>query len=132
MFKQEKMREVRKKLLDESGYVWSVGSGVVVDDGRWMEQCGNLKLYKKKYGHCNVPRNEGRLGVWVENQRQLHRKNTIKNDRKDIPDEIGFVWEPTEEKWQKKYKKLEEFRETHGHGNLSYADNNALLVWIRR
>jgi hypothetical protein len=65
MFKQEKMQEDRKKLLDESRFVWSVGSSVVVDDRRWLDEYENLKSYKKKVGHCNVPRSAGSLGKWV-------------------------------------------------------------------
>jgi hypothetical protein len=134
VFKQKKMREDRKKLLNEIGFVWSVGSGVVVDDKKWLEQYGNLKEYKNENGHCSVPKGEGSLGGWVERQRQLHNKKTIKNDRKDMLDEIGFVWDAIDEEWQNKYKKLKEFQEIHGHVNLPrdnlHRSNHALSGWV--
>jgi hypothetical protein len=124
VFKQGKMRNDRKKMLDDIGFVWSlVGSG----DGKWLEQWleqyENLKSYKNKHGHCNVPGHEGSLGNWGDLQRQLHQKQSIKTERKDMLDDIGFVWGPSNEKWQNKYKKLKEFREIHGHVNL-FSDKN--------
>jgi hypothetical protein len=93
MFKQEKMREDRKKLLDESGFVWSVGSGVVVvDDRRWLDQYKNLKSYRKKHGHCNVPALEGSLGKWVNKQRNMFKQEKMREDWKKLLDESGFVW----------------------------------------
>jgi hypothetical protein len=88
-----------------------------------------FELYKKKHGHCNVPQNEGSLRNWANNQHHLHKHNRVQKDRKDMLEEIGFVWEPHDDNWQNKYKKLKELRETYGHASLPDGEY-PLRAWI--
>eukprot|EP00956_Cyclotella_meneghiniana_P045447 scaffold369583_cov185-Cyclotella_meneghiniana.AAC.1 len=51
-----------------------------------------LKEYKRKYGHCKVPRSYDEIkgfADWVKNQRQ-HRPS---EDRVAKLNSIGFIWE---------------------------------------
>ena len=36
---------------------------------QWMAKFQELKSYKAKHGHCNVPQSAGKLGSWVNTQR---------------------------------------------------------------
>jgi hypothetical protein len=61
----------------------------------WNKQYEKLVEFKQKNGHCSLPqRNEGdaSLGRWVARQRSGNNNNTIRPDRKELLDEIGFVW----------------------------------------
>ena len=43
----------------------------------WMDRFNELKEYKEKYGHCNVPqkwKENPSLGRWVDNQKTQHQK----------------------------------------------------------
>jgi hypothetical protein len=81
----------RKDLLNKLGFVWSVAKSA-----QWNKQYGKLVEFKRKNGHCLVPKKNKEdglsLGIWVSNQRQLHIKNKIRPDRKVLLDEIGFAW----------------------------------------
>ena len=57
----------------------------------WGERYSDLKVFKLKHGHCNVPRQKG-LGVWVNNQRFLNRKGKLTDEQVQLLDQIGFVW----------------------------------------
>ena len=42
----------------------------------WQVQYNELVEFKRKFGHCNVPRRENRrLGNWVTRQRQRYKGN---------------------------------------------------------
>jgi hypothetical protein len=80
----------RQGLLDEIGFVWRVANSA-----QWNKQYEKLVAFKRKNGHCIVPKRnkeDASLGAWVGTQRGNHAKNKIKPDRKVLLDEIGFVW----------------------------------------
>jgi hypothetical protein len=87
---KNKMRQDRKELLDEIGFVWRVEKYAP-----WEKQYGKLVEFKQKNGHCRVPKRYQKdlsLGKWVSWQRVNHGKNKLRVDRKELLDEIGFVW----------------------------------------
>ena len=43
------------------------------DAQQWNAKFQELKSYRAKHGHCNVPRSVGKLGTWVNNQRHQYR-----------------------------------------------------------
>jgi hypothetical protein len=55
-----------------------------------------LQQYKKREGHCNVPQShtedEANLGMWVNTQRQLKKKEKLDPDRRKLLDDFGFNW----------------------------------------
>jgi hypothetical protein len=80
----------RKKLLDEIGFVWSVDYSA-----RWNKQYEKLVAFKRKNGHCIVPKRYPQdlsLGKWVGVQRSNHAKHTIPQARKNLLNKLGFVW----------------------------------------
>ena len=99
----KKLRQDRKELLDKTGFVWKAGKGYqsgrssTTYDQIWNSQYKKLVDFKEKNGHCIVPRRYGQdmpLGRWVFTQRSSHNKNKTRADRKDLLDELGFIWQP--------------------------------------
>ena len=43
------------------------------EDAVWNQRFEELKKFKEKHGHCRVPRNTPKLGVWVKKQRGVRR-----------------------------------------------------------
>jgi uncharacterized protein YbgA (DUF1722 family) len=132
--KSNKIRQDRKRLLDEIGFVWK-------DDGAsndkvWHQQHEKLLEFKRKNGHCMVPQRYERdksLGIWVAKQRNLHVNNKIRQDRKRILDEIEFVWKADHDKlWHQQYKKLVEFKRKKGHCLVPqrYEQDKSLGQWV--
>lgn len=88
--------------------------------------------YKRKHGNCLVPTHyeeDPSLGSWVGIQRQLHRKSTLRSDRRDKLDTVDFVWvadasklwssdrnrSGLEDQLHSMYEKLVAFQEEHQH-----------------
>jgi hypothetical protein len=91
---KNEMRQDRKKQLDELDFVWRVKIADVRDK-QWRQQYERLVDFKRKIGHCMVPSNHEpnkSLANWVQAQRASHTTNKMRQDRKDLLDEVGFVW----------------------------------------
>ena len=48
-----------------------------------------LKEYKSKHGDCDVPLNQGPLGLWVSIQRK-HKYKLLSKERVQLLNEIGL------------------------------------------
>ena len=62
---------------------------------KWNLQYEKLVEFKQINGHCIVPRSyeqDKAFGAWVSMQRRVHTNNTIRLERKELLDELGFVW----------------------------------------
>jgi hypothetical protein len=93
--KNNTMRPDREGLLDEIGFAWKAEGATNTNDKLWLEQYEKLVEFKRKTGHCLVPRRyeqDKSLGTWVSKQWTFHKKNKMRPDRKDLLDKIGFAW----------------------------------------
>ncbi|MDA9871667.1 helicase associated domain-containing protein [Gammaproteobacteria bacterium] len=107
------------KRLDRLGFVWDP------IEQQWEQSFQALCEYKTKNGHCMVPAKyktpKGTpLGSWVSNTRAIKDEVSTRNvvltkERIKRLDDIGFVWEPHEFKWEQGFKALEEFYKQNGH-----------------
>jgi uncharacterized protein YbgA (DUF1722 family) len=88
LYSKNTIRLDRKKLLDKIGFAWNVNQ-------TWHQQYQKLVAFKQKNGHCLVPKRyqkDASFGEWVITQRQFHKNNKLLRYRKNLLDEIGFVW----------------------------------------
>jgi hypothetical protein len=84
----------------------------------WARRFSELKAFKARFGHTNVPRywKENRaLGPWVSNQRQDRRRGELSRERLRLLEGLGFTWELNDERWEAMYRRLEAFHDVHGH-----------------
>jgi hypothetical protein len=75
--------------LNALGFEWDTLDAV------WEQRFIELTRYKKRFGHCNVPKDwaeNPKLGAWVDNQRT--RKGKLASLRKARLDALGFDWSP--------------------------------------
>jgi len=73
-----------------------------VGDKVWNQRLEELKIFKKKFGHCNVTSSlkyassftnaeqQNTLSTWVKGQRQAFRKGALKEERKILLSKAGF------------------------------------------
>ena len=61
-------------------------------DADWFAKLNDLKSYRKKFGHCNVPVNESSLGFWIKTQRKYYNYDprAFRQDRFEELKRIGF------------------------------------------
>ena len=119
--------------LDRLGFVWDVRSD------QWEHGFAQLKAFKEANGNCIVPKGfvtkDGfRLDYWVGVQRRY--KHSFPSQRKKQLDEIGFVWDAKEERWEQYYGALKKYKETSGHCLVParYVTESGLKlgVWVSR
>jgi hypothetical protein len=149
-----KIRLDRKELLDEIGFAWKSDGANNYDDDKlwhqqseklWRQQYERLLEYKRKNGHCKVPKRYEQsesLGQWVKNQRAGHANNKILPEQKKILDGIGFAWKadvaqkafkPDDKLWHQQYEKLVEFKRNTGHCMVpyKYERDKSVGEWVR-
>jgi hypothetical protein len=84
------------------------------------------------------------LRRWVNNQRAGHANDVLLLDRKDLLDQLGFVWRVNESQlvqvadesyhsqWEKQFERLVEFKRKNGHCMVpaSYKEDKSLGTWV--
>ena len=84
---KEKLSKERIALLDNIGFVWDPF------EQEWQNQYAELKKYIEKNGNTIVPRNYPILGIWVSRQRVAKKKGQLSEERIQLLDDIGFIWD---------------------------------------
>ncbi|MDB4122492.1 helicase associated domain-containing protein [Octadecabacter sp.] len=104
------MTPERKQRLDEIDFVWDV----IAES--WEEGFSKLVQFKETEQHVRVPiasKLDGfNLGRWVDRQRTDRER--LSPERKQLLDDMGFVWSIIEEKWEEAFNKLVQFKEAVG------------------
>jgi hypothetical protein len=122
----------RLRRLEELGVVWDVSSA------NWEKMFEELRVYKEKYGDCNVPkrfRDNPALSIWVSSQRYAWKK--IK-DKSNLPErlrrleEMGIIWDVFSAQWENMFKGLCAYKEKHGDCNVPvmFIENPSLGQWV--
>ncbi len=93
----------------------------------WEKRFEELVYYYQANGHCNVPRNHGALGNWVQKQRYCYKlyietdasepklnsyssaPPPLSSEQIKLLDSIGFIWDVHEYKYQCNLEKLTKF-----------------------
>ena len=113
----------------------------------WQERFQELENFREHYGHCNVPTqwNENpKLGTWVAMQRQAMKQGQLKEDRIQMLNDLGFVWElrrgsrvgvrSPKRDWSEMFARLRAFHDRFETADVPYAwnENPALGRWAQR
>lgn len=124
--KKDTISQEKIKKLNDIDFIWEP-----YDEG-WQEMYQKLIKYKELHGNCVVPYNytsNKSLSNWVAFQRRKASQNTLSKEREAKLDDIGFVWNLEDYKWEEKYQefiRLSSVSET----NITYKNNRELKVWI--
>jgi hypothetical protein len=120
---------LRKKRLDELGFVWDVLATT------WETRLAELKQYKSDYGHCDVLRDAKypQLGRWVVNVRTRRKQGRLSAEQTESLDALGFSWNALEARWERMFAELKRYKETFGNTNVrrAWADNPQLATWVQ-
>jgi len=119
----------RRKRLNELGFVWQP----TIYASKWEQRFLQLKEYKNKHGHCDVPANKQHLilGRWCMTQRQLRKSNPSKYlpARLHKLNKLGFSWDAQDALFERRLQELKLYRQRHGHCNVSISGNKGLAHW---
>jgi len=117
----------------------------------WKERQQQLKDYRTKHGHLNIPVSHELLGNWIGNQRWGYTQfmegkdkcSGINDSRIKILNDMGFQWNVKKrtgpmdktkfKSWSERFQDLLEFKRTYGHTRVphEYQPDLALANWVR-
>lgn len=93
-----------------------------------------LQAYKEDHGDCMVDSScmDQELLGFVQNVRAQHRKwkkgesSTLNEDRRQLLDDLGFVWSVQSAVWEQQFEQLLKFKSEFGHSNVpaNYTDSS--------
>jgi hypothetical protein len=131
--KKEKLDPDRKKRLEAIFFEWVF----VLPSAPWDKTLALLQQFKKREGHCNVPQShkedQANLGIWVNDQRQLKKKEKLDPEREKRLEEIGFEWVLPSATWDKMFALLRQYKRREGHCIVpqSHKEDGANLgTWV--
>jgi hypothetical protein len=124
--------------LEQVDFTWKICHGVsIFNDDQWNRNYDTLLAFRREHGHCDVPhfyKEDESFGNWVARQRQYQVYGTLRKDRKQRLDEIGFTWSFEEqffEQWTEHYEQLKCLQEINGHLRILSDNANAYLTrWV--
>lgn len=127
--------------LDAIEFVWRADENIET----WEQMYEKLEAYKEANGNCLVPQSQGKLGGWVDLQRQrrekqVGRQKKLTHQQVKLLDDLGFAWSAEErfqELWEQKFLQLKAYSEEHGHCQVPRRGNQdkslaTLSRWVER
>ena len=108
----------------------------------WDDKLTELKAFRERFGNCLVPHNWSgsiTLAQWVKRQRYQYklkmegRHSTLTDERLQILQELGFVWDSHGAAWEERLNELRSFWMAHNHCNVpsKYPENHQLSIWVK-
>lgn len=111
--KRGKFSVERIQRLEAIGVQWDPRAA------QWEKMQSLLVAYKAERGHLSVKKGEtfggGRLGSWLDNQRQLKKCRKLSTQRIQRLEALGVEWQRHQAQWDKMFGLLIAFRAERGH-----------------
>jgi len=107
-YKNGKLSEEKIKLLEGIGMKWSLQTLA------WEKYYNLAKLYYEQNGNLNVPQNyvikndndNINLGIWISTQRKTYKRGQLSNEKKEMLESIGMIWQIRKRKPKEDNKSL--------------------------
>lgn len=103
-YRKGNLEEDKILKLESIGFQWKLQyqrkplNPVATDasDESFARMFEKVKAFKVRTGHCRIPqhyKDDAELGIWVKNRRMEKKKGTLREDRVEKLNSVGFVWE---------------------------------------
>ena len=129
--KQNEITGEEIRLLDLLGFTWKSR-----DVGTWEDRLEEIKNFKAKNGHCDVPLNypaNPKLGRFVNSMRTQKSRGVLSEHRIKLLEQTGFKWKAqtnqNEDFWETRCKQLLDYKQRNGHGNDYWNKDPKLARW---
>ncbi|HEY9046823.1 MAG TPA: helicase associated domain-containing protein [Ohtaekwangia sp.] len=124
---KNKLSDYKRKKLDAIGFLWS-RQGHFWNE-RWERMYEQLVIFRKKFGHCDVPQTyttNKALASWVNGQ----RNKKLSADKKKRLEALGFSWahEIGAKRWQQRVEEYLALKKKNKHTNIPI--HTPLYSWI--
>ena len=95
-----------------------------------------LVNYKEIHGTAYVRsknKDDYELGQWCQRQRKTYKDNQLSLERAKQLEDLGFVWDPLVDNWEKMYDALVKYKTVYGISHVPVNKNNdELAMWCGR
>jgi Helicase associated domain len=141
------MNLMRRKALDDIGFVWQVREPTYTKDEQWNDMFQLLQEYQAEHGDCLVPtdyvtEDNKPLGCWVQHQREEVAGGKLfkdlYKDRWQKLQSIGFVLrvlpdDSDTSRWTRLFGQLVEYQRRHGDCLVPdrYTEDQALSNFVK-
>ena len=134
-------RLIKSGKLSQDKVVLIEDLGLIIDikEEQFILGVNYLKKFKEEYGHIKVPARyettEGfNLGGWAASRRNEKKSGKISQERINLLDELGFVWDPFESDFIEALEYSKIYKKEYGHIRVPVGyktkDNFELGNWI--
>jgi hypothetical protein len=114
----------------------------VFHEVKWTDNLKDLKRFKDQFGHCLVPHTfpaNPHLARWVKRQRRQYKllqegsDSTMTDERIQLLNDIGFVWDSHEVVWMERFHELLGYKNVYGHCRVpsSCKRHPQLATWVK-
>ena len=108
LFQKKKLSDEKIKKLNEIKINWNIKNNKWKEDD-WEDKFLTLKNLIIKNGLDILLDKDFKLKTWVSTQRSLKNSNKLSEERINKLDEISFIWNPFEYKWNINILNLKEY-----------------------
>jgi hypothetical protein len=147
-FKKGKLSSDRTSKLESLQFEWVLRQSpknrdTTKVDEKWHQQYLRLIGFHKQHGHCIVPNSYDKdksLGEWVGKQRQIYSTSIMPDDRKQLLEELRFVWKVdkadadaslSQREWDEQLDRIKQFKEQFGHCDVPGSFTKwGLGIWL--
>ncbi len=109
------MTDYRLERLNQLGMTWES-----LED-RWETRYDELREFYQTHGHAHIQQSENcSLYMWCMAQRRQYKRlqegasSTLTPERLEKLNQIGLLWDPSEDKWMERYKALVRYKANYG------------------
>jgi len=125
----------RIRRLDGLDFEWNPRRDAGVGrEERWEKHFAELSGYRARHGSVVVPdaRPHRRLHQWLNGQRRRRRSGRLSAPHARRLEALGVVWSPREDRWERRFAELLQYRKAHGHCDVptTGAAGSALARWV--
>ncbi len=115
--KVHRLSEERIEALDALGFVWNTAQD------RYDRGLDELKAYAAANGHARAPQGYRtvtgfNLGDWCARLRKQRRSGKLSASHVAALDEVGFVWDPFKQSFERGLSELRTYVEMHGNARV--------------
>ena len=134
MKKRGRLAKERVRCLDALGFRWVIKNRTVYRYD-WDGMMGALADFKRRHGHCDVPRgfpDNPQLGLWLAELRRKKRTGRLDRQRIKQLERSGVTWEPWQQRWDEMCAALDDYKRQHGNCGVpaQWPENPRLGRWV--
>lgn len=124
--------EVYFDVYDETIDIVKAINGIDSSLSYWDINFKDLVEFKNANGHLRVPKSNKKLYKFKARQIYLYNNNKLPQEKIDLLNSIGIVWDFLEDLWNERYEELIDFKTKFGH--LIVPENGeykVLATWVK-